>query len=651
MSDNETAASQQAPNSAPSPAKGSSGRVKVVVRCRPYLKKELDRGEGEKEIPFILVPEEGKVELPARSENEQSQAMVFDHVYDMNSNTQDVYNEVLKDMIESTVEGYNVTTFAYGQTASGKTFTMMGTDERPGIIRLSMQTIFNYFKQNTTESRTFLVRVSYMEIYNEKVFDLLSKDHKQVKVLQDKNKNIAFDGLREEVVRDVEEVMHIIKKGENFRSVEKTFANDNSSRSHTIFRMVIERKEEFELNEEVNGKNVTKKKTIVRIGNLNLVDLAGSENASKHDSDERAREGKNINLSLLHLKNIILRLSKGQKIESFRDSKLTRILSQSLGGNARVAVLCAINPIYDNYGESKQTLHFGNCAGMIKVAPTVNSDAGSAMIVKYQQEIDALKQEMMMLREKVAQYDNEIVSKASDEIVSKASKPNSDAVTAEDIIQEINAEGSNNNEDGGEPNENLNDSLHQTINLRNSVNLDVHKLQQTMKDLNKYIISEDTLQYSESDEARLEREAMILEIEEERRHLEELLKTESENRLLREQEADEARGQREEAVFELESVRGEKDVLHGELDNMNENLPVAYQLLLADFQQLEQQRSQETHDMNETVAKLYSTLLQKDDEIKSLQKELKDNAEHTQLLEKRCAQLERRFEKMSKEKS
>jgi centromeric protein E len=158
-----------------------------------------------------------------------------------------------------------------------------------------------------------------MEIYNEKVFDLLSKDLKTIKIFEAKNKSISFDNMQEDTVKNVDEVMSVISRGESNRTIAKTFANDKSSRSHTIFRMVIERKDELVVDEET-AKNMSefelkilKSKPVIRVGQLNLVDLAGSENAHKHEDSDRMREGKNINLSLLHLKEIIIKLSKGQK--------------------------------------------------------------------------------------------------------------------------------------------------------------------------------------------------------------------------------------------------------------------------------------------------------------------------------------------------
>jgi centromeric protein E len=483
---------------------------------------------------------------------------------------------------------------------------MMGNDMNPGIIRLSMQTIFDYIKENTTELRQFLIRVSYLEIYNEKVFDLLSKDMKTINIFVDKNKNISFDNLKEEVVRDVDEVMEIIKKGESFRTVAKTFANDTSSRSHTVFRMVIERKDDIPIDETSN-----RVKTVVRIGHLNLVDLAGSENASKHDSNDRAREGKNINLSLLHLKEIIVKLSKGKKVESFRNSKLTRILGQSLDGNAKVAVICAINPLVENYAESKQTLHFGNCAGMISVAPTINSDGTNAMIIKYQEEISAMQFEIKSLKERLSQYDREIT-------INSAS------------TQDIN----------------------RVRNERRSVRLELGELQQNMEEMNKFIISNESL------EARLRdfelqsqlKENRLKEFEEENLLLEQKLRNEEIEKKraleLRDKEAEEKIREIQLRDLEVNQERGQKQELQSELASMNENIGVMYQLLQQDYQALEKRREREVQEMNETIAKLYQTLITKDDEIRRLIRESNAQKEHTELQDLRYAQLEKRIEKM-----
>nr|CAG4715604.1 unnamed protein product [Naegleria fowleri] len=307
--------------------------IRVCVRCRPFIANELKDNSFPKNMPFNI--EANSIEIP-NIDPTQTKVMPFDFVFDENAENKDLYREMISDMIPSVIEGINVTTFAYGQTSSGKTFT------------------------------TFLIRVSYLEIYNEKVRDLLSPEQRQVNIFVDKNKNLSFDHLTEEIVRSENEAMDVLARGSSHAIIAKTVANDSSSRSHTIFRMVVERKDEIALDSSNLASSQTKRlkaKQILRIGTLNLVDLAGSENASLQVDDNRKREGQNINLSLLHLKEIITKLSNGEKVSSFRNSKLTRILGDSLSGNA--------------------------------------SECDNALILKYQTELESLQNELNTLREKL----------------------------------------------------------------------------------------------------------------------------------------------------------------------------------------------------------------------------------------------------------
>ncbi|EFC37907.1 kinesin-7 [Naegleria gruberi] len=369
-----------------------------------------------KEPPFYI--NENSIELKNQDPT-LTKSMNFDFVFDELSNTKDIYDKLLSEMVPSVCEGYNVTTFAYGQTASGKTFTMKGTNDKPGLIRLAIRDVFDQIKNSEGENRTFLIRVSYLEIYNEKVRDLLSPEQRYVNIFVDKNKNLSFDHLTEEIVRSEQETMDIISRGTSHIMVAKTVANDASSRSHTIFRMIVERKDELAVdNAQQLQSSLAKKaksKQIVRIGNLNLVDLAGSENSSEQADYNRKREGQNINLSLLHLKEIITKLSNGEKVTSFRNSKLTRILGDSLGGNARVAVVCAISPDPVKLKETKRTLEFGSNAQKISIKPTVNSECDNALIMKYQTELETLQSELAMLKDKLTNQSNTQVEKEETE--------------------------------------------------------------------------------------------------------------------------------------------------------------------------------------------------------------------------------------------
>ncbi|KAL0490512.1 kinesin-related protein [Acrasis kona] len=219
-----------------------------------------------------------------------------------------------------------------------------------------------------------------MEIYNEQVVDLLSKNLRHVNIFVDRARNMSFDNLTEEIVTNVDDAMAVIEKGEAFRTVAKTFANDKSSRSHTVFRMVVEAQSD-----------------IVRIGSLNLVDLAGSESANKHSDVDRRNEVIKRRKVRIDDKS----LAYNDRILSFRNSKLTRLLGPSLEGNAKIAVICNVSSAADKFTESKRTLEFGNYAGKICVRPSVNKSSDNAMILKYQTEIDGMKQEISQLKDQL----------------------------------------------------------------------------------------------------------------------------------------------------------------------------------------------------------------------------------------------------------
>ncbi|KAG2394020.1 hypothetical protein C9374_003784 [Naegleria lovaniensis] len=393
----------------------ASTNIRVCVRCRPFIANELKDNSCPKTLPFNI--EAKSIEIP-NIDPTQTKVFPFDFVFDEKSENNDLYREMISDMIPSVVNGVNVTTFAYGQTSSGKTYTMRGGEENPGLIRLAIREIFNQIKNSECENRTFLIRVSYLEIYNEKVRDLLSPEQRFINIFVDKNKNLSFDHLTEEIVRSENEAMDVLARGSSHVIIAKTVANDASSRSHTIFRMIVERKDEIALDNSTTAQ--TKKlnpKQILRIGTLTLVDLAGSENASLQVDDNRKREGQNINLSLLHLKEIISKLANGEKVSSFRNSKLTRILGDSLSGNARVAVICCISPEEAKFRETKRTLEFGSNARRIVIKPTVNSECDNALIMKYQTELESLQNELALLREKLKNQKDDVDKEETEEEV------------------------------------------------------------------------------------------------------------------------------------------------------------------------------------------------------------------------------------------
>ncbi|XP_030803053.1 centromere-associated protein E isoform X5 [Camarhynchus parvulus] len=355
------------------------GAVTVCVRVRPLIARENASD---------------KVSLHWRSENNTvsdvsgTKTFTYDRVFHSSDNTQQLYDGVAVPIIQSAVRGYNGTIFAYGQTASGKTYTMMGNEDSVGIIPKAIQHVFKIICE--IPDREFLLRVSYMEIYNETITDLLCDNRKKkpLGIREDVNRNTYVEDLIEEVVVAPEQVMEWIRKGERNRHYGETKMNEHSSRSHTIFRMIIESRERSDpANANCDGA--------VMVSHLNLVDLAGSERASQTGSEGvRLKEGCNINRSLFILGQVIKKLCDDPSgFINYRDSKLTRILQNSLGGNAKTVIICTITPV--SFDETLSTLQFANTAKGMKNTPKVNEVLDDdALLKRYRKEILDLKKQL-----------------------------------------------------------------------------------------------------------------------------------------------------------------------------------------------------------------------------------------------------------------
>ncbi|KAM7168718.1 centromere-associated protein E isoform 1-T1 [Macrochelys suwanniensis] len=356
------------------------GAVTVCVRVRPLVARE-NAASGD------------KVQLHWKSENstilqvDGGRTFNYDCVFHSNDSTQQVYEGVAVPIIKSAVQGYNGTIFAYGQTASGKTYTMMGSDKSMGIIPKAVQDVFKIICE--IPGREFLLRVSYMEIYNETITDLLcdSRKNKPLGIREDVNRNIYVEDLIEEVVVNPEQVMEWLRRGEKNRHYGETKMNEHSSRSHTIFRMIIESRENDPANTNCDGA--------VMVSHLNLVDLAGSERARQTGSEGlRLKEGCNINRSLFILGQVIKKLCDDPSgFINYRDSKLTRILQNSLGGNAKTVIICTITPV--SFDETLSTLQFANTAKRMRNTPKVNEVLDDdALLKRYRKEIVDLKRQL-----------------------------------------------------------------------------------------------------------------------------------------------------------------------------------------------------------------------------------------------------------------
>ncbi|KAF3690199.1 Kinesin-like protein KIF17 [Channa argus] len=359
-----------------------SESVKVVVRCRPLNDREKALGSQ----MVLFMDQHGCqcfIEKPGVADEPPKQ-FTFDGTYFIDQTTEQMYNEIAYPLVEGVTEGYNGTIFAYGQTGSGKSFTMMGMPEpaaQRGVIPRAFEHIFESIQ--CAENTKFLVRASYLEIYNEEIRDLLGTNTKhRLELKEHPERGVHVRDLSMHTVHSVGECERIIEQGWKNRAVGYTLMNKDSSRSHSIFTIHLEI-----CNIDAAGQDH------LRAGKLNLVDLAGSERQSKTGATgERLREATKINLSLSALGNVISALVDGRsKYIPYRDSKLTRLLQDSLGGNTRTLMIACLSPADNNYEESLSTLRYANRAKSIQNRPRINEDPKDALLREYQEEIKRLR--------------------------------------------------------------------------------------------------------------------------------------------------------------------------------------------------------------------------------------------------------------------
>ena len=360
----------------------------VVVRCRPLFGKELNEGRH-----AIVTCEtksgEIRVSNPTASTTDPPKQFTFDSVYDDSNSQREIYESTALPIVRAAIEGYNGTVFCYGQTGTGKTHTMEGSDEpitERGIIPNAFETVFADIDAEENNNKTFLVRASFLEIYNENVRDLLAKDQTQTCALKEtKDKGVYVNGLTTFVMKSADEMRKVLEVGKKNRSVGATAMNTDSSRSHSIFTVTVETSETSPGDLEQDAR--------IRVGKLNLVDLAGSERQSKTNaSGDRLKEATKINLSLSALGNVISALVDGKSQHiPYRDSKLTRLLQDSLGGNTKTVMIANVGPADYNFDETMSTLRYANRAKNIKNKPKINEDAKDTMLREFQEEIKRLK--------------------------------------------------------------------------------------------------------------------------------------------------------------------------------------------------------------------------------------------------------------------
>lgn len=362
-----------------------SENVKVVVRCRPMNEKETSTG-----CQLVVNVDEARGSITVTSPSDRSEppkVFTFDTVFGPNCKQVDIYNIVARPIVESVLESYNGTIFAYGQTGTGKTFTMEGIRSVPelcGIIPNSFAHIFGAIAKSEGDVN-FMVSVSYLEIYQEEVRNLLNLDQTAMEVKERPDIGVYVKDLKMCVVQNADSMNNVMTCGNKNRAVGATNMNATSSRSHAIFTVQI----------DCNDKGPDGKDRW-RTGKLHLVDLAGSERQAKTGATgQRLKEATKINLSLSTLGNVISALVDGKSSHiPYRNSKLTRLLQDSLGGNSKTVMVANVGPADYNYDESISTLRYANRAKNIKNKARINEDPKDALLRQYQQEIEELKKKL-----------------------------------------------------------------------------------------------------------------------------------------------------------------------------------------------------------------------------------------------------------------
>ena len=374
--------------------KGRSDAIVVCSRFRPMNANEKGRGSEDQ----VQIHEDGQGVTVTQGHDKQAHTFTFDRAFGPDSEQSDVYDHTGRPIVDDVLEGYYGTVFAYGQTGSGKTFTMegiAGDEDKKGIIPRAVEHLFDEV-QRCGDAEEVTISVSFVEIYLEKICDLLDKSKQKgnLEVRVDVKRGVYIDGAYETVVSSDAHLLSVLEQGSRQRHVSATGMNTESSRSHAIFMITISKK---------NTKDLS-----VKTGKLFLVDLAGSEMVSKTGAKgEQLEEAKNINKSLSALGNVIKALTDGKSSYiPYRDSKLTRILQDSLGGTSRACLICACSPASWNITETVSTLRFGTRAKYIKNKPKRHVGYGGThadeLLAARQEEIDALRAELDDLRGKAS---------------------------------------------------------------------------------------------------------------------------------------------------------------------------------------------------------------------------------------------------------
>ncbi|KYR01863.1 kinesin family member 13 [Tieghemostelium lacteum] len=352
--------------------------VQVFVRVRPFSQLELSKEANTSPI-FC----ESSRDITCHHKG-TSRTYQFDHLFDAECQQKELFDISVRPIVDEVLNGFNGTIFVYGQTGAGKTYTMEGKMDSPednGIIPRTINYIFQTLEKAGSD---YNIRASHLEIYKEEIFDLLTFNANENKPLNvyDSARGVKMPELEEIVVSDRQVILGILAKSCKRRQTAETMYNKQSSRSHCIFTITVHVKETT-----INGED------LIKIGKLNLVDLAGSENAEKSGNNDRLREAAQINQSLLTLGRVITALTSGISHVPYRDSKLTRLLQDSLGGKTKTCIIATISPSVINIDETINTLDYAFKAKNIKNTPQINQKMSKNSLLKEQAaEIARLKQ-------------------------------------------------------------------------------------------------------------------------------------------------------------------------------------------------------------------------------------------------------------------
>ncbi|XAR63874.1 Plus-end-directed kinesin ATPase [Bertholletia excelsa] len=398
-------------------------RIMVFVRLRPMAKKEREAGSrccvrivNQRDIYLTEFATENDY---LRLKRLRGRHFTFDASFPESATQHEVYSTTTAELVESVLQGRNGTVFCYGATGAGKTYTMLGTVENPGVMVLAIKDLFNKVRQRSCDGN-HVVHLSYLEVYNETVRDLLSPGRPLV--LREDKQGIVAAGLTQYRAYSTDEVMALLQQGNQNRTTEPTRVNETSSRSHAILQVVVEYRVRDASNSVLN-----------RVGKLSLIDLAGSERALATDQRTlRSLEGANINRSLLALSSCINALVEGKKHIPYRNSKLTQLLKDSLGGSCNTVMIANISPSTLSFGETQNTLHWADRAKEIR---TKACDANEEIMQVPELETDQakllleLQKENRELRAQLARQQQKLLTLQAQSLAANSS-PTPSSVTS-----------------------------------------------------------------------------------------------------------------------------------------------------------------------------------------------------------------------------